>query len=378
MRILHSGTLDVKAGGPAMSTYYTLLGLKQLGVEAEIIMYPLSPGGRLRGRDVEVHYATAPWEHKLAYSPRLKTEIAALGDYDLYHAQGVWQFPTYALVDVARKRRKPYLITPRGMLYPQDIRKSNKFFKMLSLKWRLLDDLNRAACIHVTCREEMEHCRDLGVTAPIAIIPNPVEIKEYIECKKDGIFRLGYLGRLSPRKNVEALIYAFAELGGKAKEAELLIIGGGDAGYEAFLKAEVERLGLKNVRFTGFLSGKEKDEAIASLSVLAMPSEFENQGNVVLEGLIRGIPCIATKGAPWEELATHRCGWWTDYSQAAITEAISAALQTPVEELARMGQRGRRLAESNYAVEVVAGKMLALYNWLLKRTPADTSFIFEK
>ena len=72
MRILHSGTLDVKAGGPAMSTYYTLYGLKQLGVEAEIIMYPLSPGGRLRGRDVEVHYATAPWEHKLAYSPRMK------------------------------------------------------------------------------------------------------------------------------------------------------------------------------------------------------------------------------------------------------------------------------------------------------------------
>lgn len=379
MRILHSGTLDVKAGGPAMSTYYTLYGLKLLGVEAEIIMYPLSPGGRLRGRDVEVHYATAPWEHKLAYSSRLKTEIAALGDYDLYHAQGVWQFPTYALVDVARKRRKPYLITPRGMLYPQDIRKSNKFFKMLSLKWRLLDDLNRAACIHVTCREEMEHCRDLGVTAPIAIIPNPVEIKEYTECKKDGTFRLGYLGRLSPRKNVEALIYAFAELGGKTKEAELLIIGGGDAGYEAFLKAEVERLGLKkNVRFTGFLSGKEKDEAMASLTVLAMPSEFENQGNAVLEGLIRGIPCIATKGAPWEELSTHRCGWWTDYSQAAITEAISAALQTPVEELARMGQRGRQLAESNYAVEVVAGKMLALYNWLLKRTPADTSFIFEK
>lgn len=361
-----------------MSTYYTLYGLKQLGVEAEIIMYPLSPDGRLRGRDVEVHYATAPWEHKLAYSPRLKTEIAALGDYDLYHAQGVWQFPTYALADVACKRRKPYLITPRGMLYPQDIRKSNKFFKMLSLKWRLLDDLNRAACIHVTCREEMEHCRDLGITAPIAIIPNPVEIKEYTECKRDDVFRLGYLGRLSPRKNVEALIYAFAELGGKAKEAELLIIGGGDSGYEAFLKAEVEKLGLKNVRFTGFLSGKEKDEAMASLSVLAMPSEFENQGNAVLEGLIRGIPCIATKGAPWEELATHRCGWWTDYSQAAITEAISAALQTPVEELARMGQRGRQLAESNYAVEVVAGKMLTLYNCLLKRTPVDASFIFEK
>lgn len=121
MRVLHSGTLDVKAGGSAMSTYHTLYRLKQLGVEAEIIMYPLLPDRRLRGEDVTVHFAHAPWEHKLQYSPRLKNDIEALGAFDIYHAQGVWQYPTYALAEVARKRHKPYLITPRGMLYLQDI-----------------------------------------------------------------------------------------------------------------------------------------------------------------------------------------------------------------------------------------------------------------
>lgn len=364
MKVLHTGTLDVNAGGPAMSTYYTLYGLRKQCVDAEIIMYPLSLSGRLRGEDVPVHFAKAPWEHKMAYSPILKKAILALGEYDIYHAQGVWQYPTYAIVDVAKKKGKPYIITPRGMLYPQDIQKSNKFFKELSLKFRLLDDLNHAACVHVTCKDEMKYCRQLGVTSPIAVIPNPIEIKEYTIKKKDNIFRLGYLGRLSPRKNVESLIYAFNELKDFSKDTELLIIGGGDDKYERFLKNEVKRLGLNNVRFTGFLSGTEKDEAIASVSVLAMPSEFENLGNVILEGLIRGIPCIATKGSPWEELETYKCGWWVDFNQNAITEAVKEAMRTSVETLNEMGKRGRQLMENNYSIDAIAYKMKGLYDWV--------------
>lgn len=377
MKVLHFGTLDVNAGGPAMSTYYTLYGLRKQCVDAEIIMYPLSLSGRLRGEDVPVHFAKAPWEHKMAYSPILKKEILALGEYDIYHAQGVWQYPTYAMVDVAKKKGKPYIITPRGMLYPQDIRKSNKFFKELSLKFRLLDDLNHAACVHVTCKDEMNYCRQLGVTSPIAIIPNPIEIREYTIEKKDNIFRLGYLGRLSPRKNVESLIYAFNELKDFSKDTELLIIGGGDDKYERFLKNEVKRLGLNNVRFTGFLSGTEKDEAIASVSVLAMPSEFENLGNVILEGLIRGIPCIATKGSPWEELETYKCGWWVDFNQNAITEAVKQAMLTSVDTLNEMGKRGRRLMENNYSIEAIALKMKLLYSSILENNIVNLDFCFK-
>lgn len=143
----------------------------------------------------------------------------------------------------------------------------------------------------------------------------------------------------------------------------MLIIGGGDDKYEEFLKAEVKRLNLNNVRFTGFLSGKEKDEAIASISVLAMPSEFENLGNVILEGLIRSIPCIATKGSPWEELNTHQCGWWVEYKQKAITEAIQQAILST--KLNEMGERGRLLIKENYSVEAIAEKMKSIYEWIL-------------
>lgn len=377
MHILYSGSLDVTTGGPAMSTYLTMKGLQKRGHRPEIVQYPLSEGGRLRGEDVTVHFAKAPLVPKIAYSPSLRREIRALGEFDIYHAQGIWQYPTYALLDEARRAGKPYLVSPRGMLYPQDIAKRSTLFKKLSLRWRLLRDLNNAACVHCTCLEEMYHCRNLGVTAPIAVITNPVELKELPFKKEDDVRRIGYLGRVSPRKKVERLIYAFAELADTAKDAELLIIGGGDAEYEAFLKSEVRRLGLENVRFTGFLCGEEKDRAIASCSVLVNPSDFENLGMVTLEGLVRGIPCIATYGAPWEKLAKMNCGWWVPASRRFITDAIAAAIRATDQQLHEMGERGKDLAAQYYSLDYVSLQMDQLYKWVLGKG-SKPRFVYDK
>lgn len=374
MKVLHFGTLEAIQGGPAMSTYLTLHGLREQGVDAQLAMYRIPEDHKLRGYDVPITWCKEPWEHKFCYSPRLKRELEKMQDVDIYHAQGVWQYPTYAVCDVARAKGKPYIITPRGMLYPQDIAKSNKTFKMLSLRLRLVKDLNKAACVHVTCEDEMSYCRQLGVTSPIAIVPNPVEVKEYMAQKYDGVFRLGYMGRLSPRKNVESLICAFANP--KLHDAELIIIGGGDKKYESFLHSEVNRLGLKNVIFKGFLNGKEKDEALSTISVLAMPSSFENLGNVILEALVRGIPCIATKGSPWRDLVDNDCGWWVDYDQKAIEQAIIEAESTSKEQLKEMGENGKKLIKEKYSVQSVAQKMKQLYEWILTYD-SRPSFVFN-
>lgn len=68
IKVLHSGTMGVNAEGSAMSTYYTLYGLRQQQVDAEIIMFPIPANGKLRGTEVPIHYAPAPWEHKFMYS----------------------------------------------------------------------------------------------------------------------------------------------------------------------------------------------------------------------------------------------------------------------------------------------------------------------
>lgn len=375
MKVLHFGSLDYNVGGPAMSTYHTLKGLKTLGLDVMIAMYSLNNNGKLWGEDVPIYFCKKPLEQKFAFSNTLKQELSAISNVDIYHAQGIWQYPTYALVDIAKKNDRPYLITPRGMLYPQDIAKASTFFKKLSLKLRLLYDLNNSACVHVTCEEEMIHCRNLGISSPIAIIPNPVEIKNYLPHTNQNCFTIGYLGRISRRKNIESLIYSLANLGIANKECQLLIIGGGDHDYESFLKAEVKRLRLENVHFLGFLSGKEKDEALSKVDILVMPSEFENLGNAVLEGLVRGIPCIATKGSPWKDLETYNCGWWVEYNQLAITEAIRSAFNSSKSDLAAMGRNGRILVENNYSVNSIANKMKGLYEWIISNSQMP-DFVF--
>lgn len=364
-KILHTGTLDTLAGGPAMSTYLTLKGLIRNGVDASLMMFEPTDRKRLIGTDIETHFSKRPLENKLCYSPSLKRDIKAIDGVDIYHAQGVWQYPTYALADVARGRKKPYLITPRGMLYPQDIAKSNESFKRLSLRLRLLKDLNRAAAIHVTCDQEMIYCRDLGVTSPIAVIPNPIEIRDKYDGENRDKFRVGYLGRLHFRKNVEGLIRSFAANRELLRDSELVIIGSGDEKYENFLRSEVERLSLDNVIFKGFLSGDQKVKEISSLSLLAMPSEFENFGNVILEGLMQQIPCLATKGAPWEDLEKYGCGWWIEYNQDSLDEAIADAFRKYPEQLAQMGIKGRELAISQYSTDSTALRLIDLYNWIL-------------
>ncbi len=53
MKILHSGTLDIKYGGPALSTYLTIKGLHANQVNAEMLMAPLTNKKDLIANDVK-------------------------------------------------------------------------------------------------------------------------------------------------------------------------------------------------------------------------------------------------------------------------------------------------------------------------------------
>ena len=108
-----------------------------------------------------------------------------------------------------------------------------------------------------------------------------------------------------------------------------------------------------------------------------MPSEFENFGNVIVEGLVRGIPCIATTGAPWKDLEDYQCGWWVEYNQTAITKAVQSALETPVDELYAMGVRGKKLMKDKYSIEAVAKQMKEVYEWILG-SEMKPNFIYTK
>lgn len=377
MRILHSGSLDVKSGGPALSIYLTIKGLKENGVDAEDIMPPLSIDGGLIANDIPIHYTAPVTNARFGYMPRFPEALKRLGIYDLYHIQGLWQYMGHGVAAFARKQRKPYVITLRGMLYPQALAHS-AMIKKISLALYQRKDLQRAACIQATCIDEMKHYRALGFSNPVAVLSNPIETDGIIDrpIQQRGRLRIGYLGRVHLRKRIERLIYAFDTLRDELRDAELLIIGADDKQYEAFLHKEVERLHLTNVRFTGFLTGKEKDEAISSLSYLAVPSDFENFGNIVTEALVRGVPVIASKGMPWQDLEEYHCGWWVNNDQKTINNALLQAISIPKEERLQMGVNGRRLIQEKYSVQMLGRKMKQLYEWILNGG-VKPEFVYE-
>lgn len=367
MKVIHSGSCNVLAGGPALSTWLTIKGLRDLGVNAELLMEPILEG-KIISENLNPTFSKNPKYGSLAYVPALKETLDLMGEADLYHVQGVWMLHGTQVARYARKHNKPYIVTLRGMLYPQALAHKS-VIKKVSLILYQAQTLRRAAAIQCTCMEEMEHYRTLGFTNPVAVIPNPIEVNRYID-KPINIkpkFRVGYLGRVHPRKKVERLIYAMNNLRSILSDnAELLIIGGGDKEYENFLHEEVDRLNLgTKVRFTGFLSGDEKDKAIDSLSVLAVPSDFENFGNIVTEALVHGIPVIASKGMPWQELPENGCGWWIDNNQGTIDKTIHEAYNLGAEKLCDMGAKGRELMRRNYSVEALGQKMKMLYEWIL-------------
>lgn len=365
MKVLHVGTLYLEHGGPALSQYLSEKGLIEKGAEAPALLTP-QPTLSLIGEDVPI-YTTKP-ARAIGLIPGLSQTLDEIDGVDLYHIQSIWTYAPHAVATYARRRHKPYIITPRGSLYPQALCIS-KWKKRLSMCLYQREDLTKATCIIATCEEEMLHYRALGFTNPVAILPNPIEVRGTIEREVTTPARttIGYLGRLHPRKRVERLIYAFAELGSQAKNAKLVIIGKDLPDYEEFLRAEVKRLKLNNVEFAGFVAGREKDELLSSLSYLANPSDFENFGNVISEALVRGIPVLATTGAPWKIVEDYGCGWWIDNDQKSVTATVAKMLAMPEQERLCMGKRGKQLMKDRFSVEANAERLLRLYSWLLGR-----------
>lgn len=381
MKILQTiSGFGAHSGGTSTCTYDLISALHaERGVVDLLTLSSKDPTDRLMGMGEEwIHALPNDAITPFGYSANMKRWMEGkMGEYDILHANGLWMYANHITCAMARKYGKPYVITPHGMLYPAALRRSY-WKKWPFLKLFFHKDIMQASCLHATCKQEMEHIREFGYRGPVAIIPNPMVLPAPPSAKRSPKAKkaFGFLGRLHPRKKVENLFYGVELLKERQQECELWIMGGGLPEYEAFLKAEVERLGLRNVRFLGFVSGQEKYEKLAQLSTLFVPSDFENFGMIVTEALSVGTPVMASLGTPWEELNNQHCGWWCDRTPENIAQVMRQVLDMPALELDAMGERGKAMAKANFAAEEVARKMMQLYSWLLDGGQAP-AFVHE-
>lgn len=374
---------SAKSGGTSTCTYDLMKALHNIGCDADLLTPNVKNGKDSIMGEGEEWIKTISYDYKTpyGYSKNIKKYLSTT-DYDIYHTNGLWMHCNHITCAIARKKGKPYIITPHGMLYPDAIKRS--YWK----KWPLIKlffnkDIMKATCMHATCKQEMDNIRAFGYKGPIAIIGNPANIPPYINelkgRKKDRTGRnFGFLGRIHPVKKIENILYGIAECPPeKRSKIRLVIMGKGDEQYELFLRKEVERLELtKNVEFKGFINGREKFEQLSQLDALFVPSDFENFGMIVTEALACKTPVFASLGTPWEELNKRNCGWWMDRTPQNIANVMLQIIDMNAEDINAMGERGRKLVEEKFTAESVARQMKELYEWILKEKEKP-NFIYQ-
>jgi glycosyltransferase involved in cell wall biosynthesis len=233
--------------------------------------------------------------------------------------------------------------------------------------------LREAACVHATSPAEYEEIRGFGISQPIAIVPNGVDMPTSPRTTRSaelvGEHRrtLLYLGRIHPKKGLDFLLAAWATVAPEFPGWSLRIVGPGESGHIAELKRQIAAMALLRVVLDGPVYGDAKWEVYRSADLFVLPTLNENFGLTVAESLACRRPVIVSKGAPWSGVVDHRCGWWIDTGELALTKALRIALATPDEELDAMGVRGEAWVHEAFSWDRIGHQMADLYRWVLGR-----------
>ena len=377
MRVLHVSPYFPPAfqyGGPPASILGLCKGLQRAGVDVEVVTttangdarLPASPGGTTYD-GVRVRYADASFPRRF-FGARVRMPLVdALAHADVCHVHGLWNVPEWWATHLARRRRIPYVVSPRGMLQPAALRRG-RWRKAAA--YRLLEarNLRHASMLHATSDQEADALRALGLDVPIAVVPNGVDLAAADAAPRGYRARLGipddafvvlFLGRLHRIKRLDLVADAFAAARA-GRQALHLVIAGPDE--HRLLPDIYARLAAHRgaVHAIGAVDGAEKWALLKDADVSVQCSDSESFGLAVVESLAAGVPVVTTRTCPWRVVEIEGCGRWVEQSAGAIADAIGE-LADDRARAAAMGERAARFARARYGWDAIARAMTQLY-----------------
>ena len=148
----------------------------------------------------------------------------------------------------------------------------------------------------------------------------------------DGLIRIGFVGRLSPEKNVRFLPKverALTERG--ITRFRFLIVG--DGSERRWLESNLE-----NADFTGVLHNEALAEAYANMDIFAFPSNTDTFGNVVLEALASGVPAVVMSGGGPKYLVEQGFSGFVARDEEEFIGLVSRLMSSPDEHRRMRGQ----------------------------------------
>lgn len=299
------------------------------------------------------------WCYAPAMRSALREQVAAA---DLVHVHSVFLWPTWAAARRARRCGVPYVVSPRGMLVGELIRRRHAWLKRAWIACAEAATLRNAAAIHVTSDVERRELAALGLRLPrVEVIGNGVDAPAApasVAATADDEPIILYLGRLSWKKGLDRLMDALPQVA----RGRLVIAGNDEERYGELLQRRLDVLGVRGrVEFAGPVYGEAKWTLLRNAACLVLPSYSENFGNVVLEAMAVGCPVVLTPEVGAADLVREAgAGLVVDGDAAGLARAIRRFIEDDALRAAA-GAAGIDAARDRHAWPACARKMAALY-----------------
>ena len=302
MKILHIAPAYKPAfvyGGPIFSVSALAEGMVKAGHEVQVFTTTANGKSELDRETGEVYdlegvkvryfkRVTGDFTH---FTPSLLRHLRrTLRSYDVVHIHTWWNFVALLSALVCIRRGIRPIVSPRGMLSYYTFGNRNSSAKSVMHRF-IGKSLLRKSLIHATVENELEECQQAAPGCRGFVLPNILTIPEYhASTTSNGVFNLVFIGRIHPKKNLEALIEA---LPGLEMPWRLQVIGPGDEEYLGKLAELAKKNTVEDrIEWTGPLNGDEKYGALASGDLMVLLSYSENFANTVIESLSVGMPVL--------------------------------------------------------------------------------------
>jgi glycosyltransferase involved in cell wall biosynthesis len=358
--------IEDEASGPSYSVPMLCESLAEHAADVDLYVLDGAPAIR-RSYGVRT-FPSWGFPKRLGVSPRLRAALReAAQNTHIMHSNGLWMMSNVYPGRATHKSDCRLVVSPRGTLSKWAFARS-RWTKRVVWNVGQRAVLSQADCFHATAEHEYEDIRRMGFTAPVAVIPNGVEIPEEPATRNvaaGAVRRLLFLGRIHPTKGIDVLLRGWRRVQARFPDWELSIVGPDKTGHLRELTALADRLGCERLEFSGPVFGASKSTAYRSADLFVLPSHSENFGVTVTEALSHELPVIVTKGAPWSGVTSHGCGWWIDMGVDPLVECLVEAMAMPSQQLIASGRAGRRWVEREFSWRMVGKQMHDTYRWLL-------------
>ncbi|WP_264503277.1 glycosyltransferase [Luteolibacter flavescens] len=338
---------------------------------------------------IPLHLFPPTGPRALGMSPGLVRHLTR-SDADVLHTHGLWQGASLATHLASKRRGRPYVVSPHGMLDPWALAHS-RWKKLVASALFERKHLVHAACIHALCESEARSIRSYGLRQPVAIIPNAVELPaDPVGSPAPAPARaLVFLGRLHPKKGLlsalDAWSKAYSTAGTTRGDRWQLVIAGWDQNrHEDDLKMHCAALGLPfasipaatyldpshdfgdtGVVFVGPAFGPDKDRLLRRADAFILPSLSEGLPMAVLEAWAYGLPVLMTEHCNLPEGFIAEAAIRIGTDSHSIAAGLADLFAGSGDALRSMGSNGRRLVEERFTWDRVAGQMRQVYEWIL-------------